>query len=69
MTYKNNEYTIETSNQTVVAKRVINAAGVWAPFVGKMLDIDIPIIPRKGHILVGSRQEPVMMRNVMEFGI
>src|SRR5699024_1006974 len=22
----------------------------------------------KGHILVGSRQEPVMMRNVMEFG-
>src|SRR5699024_3059834 len=24
--------------------------------------------PRKGHILVGSRQEPIMMRNVMEFG-
>src|SRR5699024_2297054 len=43
-------------------------AGVWAPFLGKMLGLDIPIVPRKGHILVGSRQQPVMMRNVMEFG-
>src|SRR5690625_2119928 len=33
-----------------------------------MLDLDIPIVPRKGHILVGSRNEPVMLRNVMEFG-
>lgn len=68
MSYKNKEYTIETNNQTVIAKRVVNAAGVWAPFIGEMLGIDIPITPRKGHILVGSRQEPVMMRNVMEFG-
>ena len=62
------DYTIETTNGTVVAKRVVNAAGVWAPFIGEMLGINIPIIPRKGHILVGSRQQPVMMRNVMEFG-
>lgn len=62
------EFTIETTNGNVKAKKVINAAGVWAPFIGKMLDLDIPIIPRKGHILVGSRQQPVMMRNVMEFG-
>ena len=34
----------------------------------KCLDFDIPIIPRKGHIIVGARQKPVMMRNVMEFG-
>ncbi len=68
MSYNNEEYTIETSQGKVIAKRVINAAGVWAPFIGEMLDINIPIIPRKGHILVGSRQEPVMMRNVMEFG-
>src|SRR5690625_7826783 len=32
MSYKNKEYTIETNNQTVIAKRVVNAAGVWAPF-------------------------------------
>jgi sarcosine oxidase subunit beta len=65
---KDDDFTIETSNGNIRAKKVVNAAGVWAPFIGKMLDVDIPIIPRKGHILVGSRQEPVMMRNVMEFG-
>lgn len=62
------DFTIETTNGDVRAKKVVNAAGVWAPFIGKMLDVDIPIVPRKGHILVGARQEPVMMRNVMEFG-
>ncbi|WP_453990960.1 NAD(P)/FAD-dependent oxidoreductase [Bacillus nitroreducens] len=65
---KNEDFTIETTNGTIVAKKVVNAAGVWAPFIGKMLDIHIPIIPRKGHILVGARQKPIMMRNVMEFG-
>lgn len=65
---KKENFTIETTKGTFTAKQVVNAAGVWAPFIGKMLDIDIPIIPRKGHIIVGARQEPVMMRNVMEFG-
>ncbi len=65
---KKDDFTIETTNGTFTAKKVVNAAGVWAPFIGKMLDLDIPIIPRKGHIIVGARQKPVMMRNVMEFG-
>src|SRR5690625_4516142 len=65
---KDDDFMIETSNGNVCAKKVVNAAGVWAPFIGKMLDIEIPIVPRKGHILVGSREEPVMLRNVMEFG-
>ncbi|MGM8364431.1 NAD(P)/FAD-dependent oxidoreductase [Virgibacillus sp. W0181] len=65
---KEEDFIIETNKGTFTAKKVVNAAGVWAPFIGEMLDIDIPIRPRKGHILVGARQEPVMMRNVMEFG-
>jgi len=65
---KKEDFTIETTNGTFTAKKVVNAAGVWAPFIGKMLEIDIPITPRKGHIIVGARQKPVMMRNVMEFG-
>ena len=50
-----NEFLIETTAGNIRAKKVVNAAGVWAPFIGKMLDIEIPIIPRKGHILVASR--------------
>ena len=65
---KQEDFKIETTNGTFTAKKVVNAAGVWAPFIGEMVGIDIPIKPRKGHILVGSRNEPVMMRNVMEFG-
>lgn len=68
ITKEEDEFVIETTEGIIRAKKVVNAAGVWAPFIGKMLDIDIPIIPRKGHIIVGSRAEPVMMRNVMEFG-
>ncbi|MGM8213237.1 NAD(P)/FAD-dependent oxidoreductase [Virgibacillus sp. W0430] len=65
---KQDDFIIETTDGTYTAKKVVNAAGVWAPFIGEMLNVDIPIKPRKGHILVGARQEPVMMRNVMEFG-
>lgn len=65
---KKDDFFIETTNGTYTAKNIVNAAGVWAPFIGKMLGVEVPIIPRKGHIMVGARQEPVMMRNVMEFG-
>src|SRR5690625_5332719 len=60
---KGDEFHIDTTSGTYIAKKVINAAGVWAPFIGEMVDIDIPITPRKGHILVGARQKPIMMRS------
>jgi glycine/D-amino acid oxidase-like deaminating enzyme len=62
------DFEIETSNGLFTAKKVVNAAGVWAPMIGKMLGIPIPIKPRKGHIIVASRQQPVGLRKVMEFG-
>ncbi|MBU5465960.1 FAD-binding oxidoreductase [Virgibacillus sp. MSJ-26] len=65
---KKKDFIIDTTAGKVTAKKVVNAAGIWAPFIGEMLGINIPIVPRKGHIIVGSRSEPVMMRNVMEFG-
>ncbi|MBJ8059299.1 FAD-binding oxidoreductase [Bacillus cereus] len=61
-------FIVETTNGTFNAKQVVNAAGVWAPKIGKMLDVNIPIGPRKGHIIVASRQEYVGCRKVMEFG-
>ena len=61
-------FTVETSNGVFTAKNVVNAAGVWAPYIGEMLDLSIPIKPRKGHIIVASRQEFVGPRKVMEFG-
>lgn len=61
-------FTIETTNGTFTAKQVVNAGGVWAPKIGEMLELSIPIKPRKGHIIVASRQQHVGSRKVMEFG-
>lgn len=61
-------FTVETSNGVFTANHVINAAGVWAPYIGEMMDLSIPIKPRKGHIIVASRQGFVGPRKVMEFG-
>ncbi|MHC0038478.1 NAD(P)/FAD-dependent oxidoreductase [Pseudoneobacillus sp. C159] len=61
-------FTAETSNGVFTANHVVNAAGVWAPRIGEMLDLKIPIQPRKGHLIVASRQQNVGLRKVMEFG-
>ncbi|PEI86183.1 glycine oxidase [Bacillus pseudomycoides] len=61
-------FIVETTNGTFTAKQIVNAAGVWAPEIGEMLDLSIPIEPRKGHIIVASRQQHVGSRKVMEFG-
>ncbi|GAA0609505.1 FAD-dependent oxidoreductase [Virgibacillus siamensis] len=62
------QFVIETNQQTFTAKKVVNACGVWAPFIGEMLDVDIRIKPRKGQLIVASREKPVGLRKVMEFG-
>ncbi|MHA2895391.1 NAD(P)/FAD-dependent oxidoreductase [Bacillus cereus] len=64
----NGSFVVETTNGTFTAQQVVNAAGVWAPKIGQMLNVNIPIEPRKGHIIVASRQQHVGCRKVMEFG-
>ncbi|HDM09973.1 MAG: FAD-binding oxidoreductase [Deltaproteobacteria bacterium] len=70
---------IETDNKTsihkvitpdaeIITKNVVNAAGVWAPTIGKMVGLNIPITPRQGQMLVSERAFPVASRKVMEFG-
>lgn len=65
---ENGIFIVETTNGWFTAKTVVNAAGIWAPILGEMLELSIPIRPRKGHIIVASRQEFVGSRKVMEFG-
>ncbi|WP_085522709.1 NAD(P)/FAD-dependent oxidoreductase [Tuberibacillus sp. Marseille-P3662] len=62
------QFVLKTSGETFTANKVVNACGVWAPFIGEMLDVDVPIKPRKGQIIVASREQPVGLRKVMEFG-
>jgi glycine/D-amino acid oxidase-like deaminating enzyme len=61
---KSSSTTVITKNFHISAPWVVNAAGVWAPGIGKMLGFDIPIIPRRGQVLVTEPVAP-MFNHVM----
>src|SRR5699024_3716676 len=65
---QDDNFKLETTNGIYTAKKIVNACGVWSPHIGKMLGINIPIEPRKGQLIVASREKPVGLRKVMEFG-
>ena len=43
---------VETPAGVVATRRVVNAAGPWAPLVGRMAGLDLPVDPRRRHIFV-----------------
>jgi sarcosine oxidase subunit beta len=59
---------VVTEKGEIVTRRVVNAAGAWAPEIGKLVGLDIPIRPRQGQLLVAERTFTVARRKVMEFG-
>jgi len=59
---------VVTEQEEIVTQRIVNAAGVWAPEIGKLVGLDIPIRPRQGQLLVAERTFTVARRKVMEFG-
>ncbi|SDI32274.1 NAD(P)/FAD-dependent oxidoreductase [Alteribacillus bidgolensis] len=59
---------VVTDKTTIITKRVVNCAGVWAAKLGNMVGIDIPIRPRKGMVLVSEKTRPVVSQKVHEFG-
>lgn len=65
---KNEVEAVETTNGVITTKRIVNACGVWAPELGKMVGLEIPIVPRKGVILVSSATFPICKQKVHEFG-
>ena len=63
-----NEFVIKFNDGSITAKNIVNCAGVWAPVIGKMVDLDIPIKPRQGQILVGEQTFQIGRRKIQEFG-
>lgn len=61
-------FVIHTKNGDVLAKNVVNCGGVWAPVIGKMVGLEIPISARQGQILVSEQTFQVARRKVHEFG-
>lgn len=46
---------VHTSRGTISTPCVVNAAGVWAPEISKMIALDTPIIPRKGEVVISEQ--------------
>ena len=53
---------VETPLGVVETKTVVNAAGVYAPQIGKMVGLDVPVTPRRGQILVTEALPPILRR-------
>lgn len=65
---KNQVEGVETGKGFLPCGKVVNACGVWAPEIGKMVGIDIPIEPRKGLVLVSAPAKKFCNQKVQEFG-
>jgi sarcosine oxidase subunit beta len=53
-----------TGKGTFYADTVINAAGAWAPEIGRMAGLNIPITPRRGQIVITEPFAP-FLKHVM----
>lgn len=42
---------VETAAQRIPCDAMVNAAGAWAPEIGRMAGIDIPVLPVRGQIV------------------
>lgn len=59
---------LETNYGTFHTKRVVNCAGAWAPFVGELTGLKIPIEPRKGTNLVSEQTPRLCNHKILEYG-
>jgi D-hydroxyproline dehydrogenase subunit beta len=59
---------VVTTNGTISTPCVINAAGPWSKQVAALAGCDLPILPRKGHLLVTEALPPRVYHKVAEVG-
>lgn len=59
---------VETDKGDFVTKKIVNCCGAWAPALGEMVGINIPIKPRKGVILISEKSFQIVNQKVQEFG-
>jgi len=57
---------VETSAGRIRAPAVVNAAGAWSKCIGEMVGVNVPVLPRKGQIVVTEPVADVVQRKMME---
>lgn len=59
---------VDTDQGLIETDRVVNCGGAWAPDIGDMVGIHIPIKPRKGMNLISEKMERICWHKILEFG-
>ncbi|MFO8088751.1 MAG: FAD-binding oxidoreductase [Desulfatiglandaceae bacterium] len=59
---------VVTDKQAYETKIVVNAAGVFASEIGRMAGLDMPIIPRRGQLVVTAAVPPILDRCLISAG-
>ena len=59
----NGEWVVHTNKGDVTCEHVINAGGLWAPEVGRMVGLDIPSIPCEHHHILFETLAPAEETN------
>ncbi len=57
---------VKTTADRIAAPVVVCACGVWSPAIGELVGVEIPVIPRRGHLLI-METSPIK-RPVLEAG-
>jgi sarcosine oxidase subunit beta len=55
---------VSTSAGEVGAGNVVNAAGAWSAEIGRMVDLQIPVVPRRGQMFVTQAIAPSLRRGL-----
>jgi len=59
---------VTTGRGTFPTRWVVNACGPWSGEVSRLVGVDLPIAPRRGHILVTEPCEPLIHHKVYDAG-
>jgi sarcosine oxidase subunit beta len=59
---------VVTDKQAYETEIVVNAAGVYAPGIGRLAGVDMPIVPRRGQLVVSATVPPILDRCLISAG-
>jgi glycine/D-amino acid oxidase-like deaminating enzyme len=56
---------VQTTQGKILTRTVVNAAGAWSSQIGKMVDVNIPVTPCRGQVMVTEKLPHVVKRQIM----
>jgi len=59
---------VKTRTGALAADVVVNAAGVWSPDVARLAGLDVPVVPRKGQLIVSEALPPLFSTIISHAG-